>query len=107
MTFSDYKDGLIYVRPNADKTDGELADSRLLWTLGNFSRFVRPGAVRIGSSSFAASLEQVAFCNPDGSVAAVLLNRGPARQINLRMEGQTARVPLPAQSICTLTLREG
>ena len=75
--------------------------------IGQFSRYVRPGAVRIGSSSFAASLEQVAFCNPDGSGAAVLLNRGPARQINLRMEGQTARVPLPAQSICTLTLREG
>ena len=74
--------------------------------IGQFSRYVRPGAVRIGSSCYTAALEQVAFCNPDGSVAAVLLNRGPARQISLRMEGQTARVPLPAQSICTLTLRE-
>ncbi len=47
MTNSDYKDGLIYVTPNADKTDGAIADSKLLWTLGNFSRFIRPGAVRV------------------------------------------------------------
>jgi glucosylceramidase len=72
--------------------------------IGQFSRYIRPGAVRIGSSCCAASLEQVAFRNPDGSIAAVLLNRGPARPINLRMEGNTACVPLPAQSICTLTL---
>ncbi len=48
MTASDYKDGLIYVTPNADRTDGAIADSKLLWTLGNFSRFIRPGAVRVG-----------------------------------------------------------
>lgn len=48
MTNSDYKDGLIYVAPNAGLTDGEIADSKLLWALGNFSRFIRPGAVRVG-----------------------------------------------------------
>lgn len=51
FTFGDYKDGLIYVQANDDKADGDLADSRLMWALGNFSRFVRPGATRIGVSS--------------------------------------------------------
>lgn len=42
----DYKDGLVYIDKN--KFDGQIYDSKLLWTLGNYSRFIRPGAVRIG-----------------------------------------------------------
>ena len=45
----DYKDGLVYVEKN--KTDGVVEDSKLLWALGNFSRFIRPGAQRIGVTS--------------------------------------------------------
>ena len=51
MTNSDYKDGLVYVTPNSSLTDGEISDSKLMWTLGNYSRFVRPGAVRVDVSS--------------------------------------------------------
>ncbi|MDD4970885.1 MAG: glycoside hydrolase [Paludibacter sp.] len=48
----DYKDGLIYA--NADKTliDGTYTDSKLMWILGNYSRFIRPGAKRLGVTSF-------------------------------------------------------
>ncbi|HKZ36912.1 MAG TPA: glycoside hydrolase, partial [Chryseolinea sp.] len=45
----DYKDGLIYAEKN--KTDGMLEDSKLLWALGNFSRFIRPGAQRLTVTS--------------------------------------------------------
>jgi O-glycosyl hydrolase len=41
----DYKDGLIYI--DKDESDGEFSESKLLWVMGNFSRFVRPGMVRI------------------------------------------------------------
>lgn len=44
----DYKDGLIREYPNEDNTDGEVADSRLMWALGNYSRFIRPNAIRMG-----------------------------------------------------------
>lgn len=40
----DYKDGLVYI--DHDKYDGEIYDSKLLWTLGNYSRFIRPGMDR-------------------------------------------------------------
>lgn len=58
----DYKDGLIYLdkgnngitdhndpENEALKSDGNFHDSKLLWGLGNYSRFVRPGMVRIKS----------------------------------------------------------
>ncbi|UOQ68706.1 glycoside hydrolase [Hymenobacter volaticus] len=41
----DYKDGLIYV--DKTKEDGNYQTSKMLWALGNYSRFIRPGAVRI------------------------------------------------------------
>ncbi|MBD5530836.1 MAG: glucosylceramidase [Lachnospiraceae bacterium] len=43
--------------------------------IGHFSRFIRPGAVCLGSSVYSAAVEAVAFENPDGSRGAVLLNR--------------------------------
>ena len=35
----------MYVDKN--KIDGEFSDSKLLWALGNYSRFIRPEAKRI------------------------------------------------------------
>jgi O-glycosyl hydrolase len=43
-----YKDGLIYIDKN--KSDGEYYPSKILWALGNFSRFIRPGDIRIAAS---------------------------------------------------------
>lgn len=47
VTNEDYKDGLIYVEPDETHNDGTYTDSKLMWTLGNFSRFVRPGSIRL------------------------------------------------------------
>jgi O-glycosyl hydrolase len=41
----DYKDGLVYIDQN--KTDGTYQTSKMLWALGNYSRYLRPGAVRL------------------------------------------------------------
>ncbi|MET4083886.1 O-glycosyl hydrolase [Pedobacter sp. UYP30] len=49
----DYKDGLIYI--NKNKNDGNYHESKMLWALGNFSKFIRPGYQRIGVSSSALS----------------------------------------------------
>ena len=41
----DYKDGLVYCDKN--KIDGNYYESKMLWAMGNFSRFVRPGMYRV------------------------------------------------------------
>jgi O-glycosyl hydrolase len=43
----DYKDGLVYIDKN--KTDGTYQTSKMLWALGNYSRYLRPGAVRLSA----------------------------------------------------------
>lgn len=43
----DYKDGLIYIDYN--KHDGRYYASKMLWALGHYSRFIKPGMKRIES----------------------------------------------------------
>ena len=43
--------------------------------IGHFSKYIRKGARRIGSSRFTEDLETVAFVNPDGTIVSVVLNR--------------------------------
>ena len=43
---SDYKDGLIRVYSTDNWKSGKAIPSKLMWCLGNFSRFIRPGATR-------------------------------------------------------------
>jgi len=48
LSLYDYKDGLIYIDKN--RTDGNFYASKMLWILGNYSRFVRPGAIRVSAT---------------------------------------------------------
>ncbi len=43
--------------------------------IGHFSKFIQVGAKRIGCSQSHQNLETVAFLNPDGKIALVILNR--------------------------------
>lgn len=56
LTIADYKDGLIYLDTGFEddmynrtslQADGNFHQSKLLWALGNYSRFVRPNMVRV------------------------------------------------------------
>ncbi|HEX7737652.1 MAG TPA: cellulose binding domain-containing protein [Ktedonobacteraceae bacterium] len=48
--------------------------SARLWAMANYSRFVRPGAVRIGATSGDNNLQVSAYKNSNGSVSIVALN---------------------------------
>lgn len=73
--------------------------------LGHFTRAIVPGSVRIGSSKFSPDVEATAFRRPDGTIAAVLLNRA-ARGLNLwlRVQGELIPLQLPGDSIATAIL---
>jgi len=41
----DYKDGLVYI--DHQKNDGNFYESKILWALGNYSHFIKPGFQRV------------------------------------------------------------
>jgi O-glycosyl hydrolase len=50
----DYKDGLIYTDYRFPGDPETIIPSKTLWTLGQYSRFIRPGAVRIHTTALQA-----------------------------------------------------
>lgn len=72
--------------------------------IGQFSRFIRPGAVRLGASSYSTDVEVTAFENVDGSRVVVALNRtGRDLPVSITQNGQDGYAfLLPAHTIGTL-----
>ncbi|MGH2927578.1 MAG: glycoside hydrolase family 30 beta sandwich domain-containing protein, partial [Solirubrobacteraceae bacterium] len=66
--------GLVEVKGTTVVTSGRL------WAFAGYSRFVRPGAVRIGARTSDAGLEVSAFRNGDGSTAVIALNSAHRRR---------------------------
>ncbi|HEX4815755.1 MAG TPA: glycoside hydrolase [Nonomuraea sp.] len=52
--------------------------SKRFWAMAGYSRFIRPGAVRLDASAADPALKVSAFRNPDGSRVIVALNTGTA-----------------------------
>ena len=70
----DYKDGLLRMY----QREHRVRDSRLLWAMGNYSRFVRPGAVRyeLSGEEDPYGLMATAYRNTDGQWVVVVINYG-------------------------------
>ncbi|WP_340021148.1 glycoside hydrolase [Paenibacillus sp. FSL K6-1096] len=89
----DYKDGLIYTDFNQAGDEQNILTSKILWSLGNYSRFIRPGAERIaltGLSQEAGSdlLGSAYWHEAEQSMAAVLVNDSTEdRRVQLTLSG--------------------
>ncbi|RDI98332.1 glycosyl hydrolase [Dyella solisilvae] len=86
-----------------DSQTGAVSRNDEYYALAHFSRFVQPGAVRVGSSETEKGLANVAFQNAsDGSIVLVMVNSNTeARPVSVA-EGQTRfEYTMPPQSVAT------
>lgn len=129
----DYKDGLIYI--DHEQENENYMDSKMLWALGNYSRFVRPGYKRVevmvdGAKSQSPDLLITAFQSPSKKKTVyVMVNSGiKPSEVALSVDGTPAQsmqvyitskdqnlapvspeaneVTLPARSIATIVLNQ-
>lgn len=71
--------------------------------IGQFSRYIKPGAKQILTTCYTDDLETVAFVNRDASRAVVLLNRTEREiPVNLTEEGEGVYLNVGAHEICTV-----
>jgi glucosylceramidase len=73
------------------------------YVIGQATKFVLPGAVRIASDEPAGTqLKDVAFRNPDGAVVLYTVNNGTASQeLRISFHGKTVATTLPAGAVAT------
>jgi glucosylceramidase len=74
------------------------------YVLGHLSKFVEPGAVRIGSTGYGdGGVQNVAFRNPDGTIVLVALNTGGTQDFKVSYQGTSFGYNLPAGAMATFT----
>ena len=73
------------------------------WLMGQFSRFVRPGAIRIHSNyGSIQTVTNVAFLNPDGTYVLIVANSTSEHQaFNVEFSSQHFSASIPPKSIAT------
>jgi glucosylceramidase len=60
---------------HADTKTGELTFTPTYYYIGHFSKFIKPGAFRISTTSSRSSLESTSFKNKDGKIVTVVMNK--------------------------------
>jgi glucosylceramidase len=88
-----------------DEVKKEFILGSIYYTVGHFSKFIKRGAVRIGSSVYNDAIKVVAFSNPGGEIVVVVLNT-TERDVtpSIRLNNCTAAFKLPGKSLQTLII---
>ena len=86
------------------KTD-EVYYTPLYYTLTHFSKYIRPGAHRIGFESNTEDLMVTAVQNKDGSIAVVVLNmKKEPKDFEIKLNGKTQHISIAKQAIQTIII---
>ncbi len=88
-----------------DPEEDEVYFTPLYYTLSHFSKYIRPGAVRIGLENNESDLLITAAQNPDGTIAAVILNQDTeVRNFSLVLGERATEIQISGQAIQTILI---
>jgi glucosylceramidase len=91
---------------HADTKNGKLIYTNAYYYIGHFSKFIQPGAKRIGVSSSRIALQATGFKNPDGSIVIIVMNATDKKMdYRLWINGQVSLTESVPHSISTLIVR--
>jgi glucosylceramidase len=60
---------------HANTKTGELTFTPTYYYIGHFSKFIKPGALRVSTTTSRTSIESTSFQNPDGEIITVVMNK--------------------------------
>ena len=88
-----------------DPAQDEVYFTPIYYVMSHFSRFIRPGAKRIGIESTNSDLQVTAAKNEDGTVAVVVFNPlEQSKSFTLDIAGKTSEISIEPQAIQTIVL---
>ncbi|MFG3236435.1 RICIN domain-containing protein [Streptomyces antibioticus] len=89
--------------------NGNVTRGAEYYVLGHVTKFIKPGATRVGSTSQGAGgVQNVTFQNPDNSFATFVVNTAAgAQRFSLTEGGKTLAYTLPASAVATIVWTGG
>ncbi|QWG10193.1 glycoside hydrolase family 30 protein [Flammeovirga kamogawensis] len=88
---------------HADVNKGELIYTPSYYYIGHFSKYIKPGAKRISTTTSRSTLISTSFRNTDGSIATVVMNQtNEAISYNFIVGDKEVNAEIPAHAIQTL-----
>lgn len=89
-----------------DPEQDEVYFTPLYYTLAHFSRYIRPGAVRIGFENTSDNLMVTAARNPDGSIAVILFNpEEEVKGVHLALREKSVEFAINGKAIQTILIQ--
>lgn len=87
---------------HADTQNDKILIHDSYYYIGHFSKYIKKGAKRIGSSKWSKDIETVSFKNPDGNIVSIVLNQTETDiYLTFSIEGKMVEAVSEARSIAT------
>lgn len=88
---------------HGDIETGELIYTPTYYYIGHFSKFIRPGAERVSTTSSRSPLLATSFINDDGTIATIVMNQTDAEiEYNFMVGPDSLKLRIPSHAIQTL-----
>ena len=89
-----------------DPEKDEVYFTPLYYVMSHFSKFMRPGAVKIGCESANKELKMAAVQNPDGSIAVAIFNPTDKNQLlEINLNNQKINFSIQAKALQTVVIQ--
>jgi glucosylceramidase len=89
-----------------DPEKDEVYFTPMYYVMAHFSKFMRPGAVRIGCSLNHKELMSTAVQNPDGTIAIALFNPTEEKyNVSIRLKNQVKQVTINSKALQTIIIK--
>jgi glucosylceramidase len=90
-----------------DPENDEVYLTPIYYTMAHFSKFIRPGAKRIGFQNSDEGILVTAAENPDESIVVVILNQGTdAKSITISLDDRNTGIQINGQAIQTVIINK-
>jgi glucosylceramidase len=88
-----------------DTESDEVYFTPVYYVMSHFSKYIRPGAVRIGFDNTDKDLMVTAALNPDGSIVVIVLNQDvTTKYINLKLKKRKTSIAISGEAIQTIII---
>jgi glucosylceramidase len=88
---------------HGDTRTGELIYTPTYYYIGHFSKFIRPGAQRVSTTSSRSHLLVTSFINQDDTIATIVMNQSDMEiHYNFMVGSAEAELSIPAHAMQTL-----